>query len=62
VIKDLVSIQRNFLWGGGSAEKKICWVSWDRVCQPRKKGGLGIKKSGAFQFFSFIQMEVAMLN
>ncbi|GAU32181.1 hypothetical protein TSUD_68520 [Trifolium subterraneum] len=43
VIKDLVSIQRNFLWGGGMESRKVCWVSWDRICQPKDKGGLGIK-------------------
>ncbi|GAU44838.1 hypothetical protein TSUD_280390 [Trifolium subterraneum] len=43
VIKDLVSIQRNFLWGGGLESSKMCWVSWDRICQSKEKGGLGIK-------------------
>jgi hypothetical protein len=43
VLKELVSIQRNFLWGGIVESKKICWVSWDRICQPKNKGDLGIK-------------------
>jgi hypothetical protein len=33
VLKELVSIQRNFLWGGGRDSKKVCWVSCDRICQ-----------------------------
>jgi hypothetical protein len=49
VIKELVTIQRNFLWGGGSVEKKMCWVSWDRICQPKTRGGLGIKN---LEFFN----------
>jgi hypothetical protein len=43
VIKEMVSIQRNFLWGGGMDSNKMCWVSWDRICQPKESGGLGIK-------------------
>jgi hypothetical protein len=38
-------IQRNFLWGGGREDKKICWVKWDQICLPKEKGGLGVKKS-----------------
>ncbi|MCH90777.1 ribonuclease H protein, partial [Trifolium medium] len=48
VIKELVSIQRNFLWGGGLDRKKVCWVSWDRICQPKDKGGLGLKNLELF--------------
>ena len=39
VVQKAVSIQRNFLWGGGV----IAWVNWDTVCLPKSKGGLGIK-------------------
>jgi hypothetical protein len=45
---DLVRIQRNFLWGGGMEGNKMCWVSWDQVCQPKEKGGLGIKNMELF--------------
>ena len=38
----LEKIQRDFLWGGGSLEKKIHLVSWDIVCSTKEKGGLGI--------------------
>jgi len=43
VVHKVVSIQRNFLWGGGSEVAKIAWVNWDTVCLPKNKGGLGIK-------------------
>ncbi|MCH90431.1 ribonuclease H protein, partial [Trifolium medium] len=43
VIIQLIRIQRNFLWGGGLEDKKLCWVSWEQVCLPKKRGGLGIK-------------------
>ncbi|GAU27711.1 hypothetical protein TSUD_126570 [Trifolium subterraneum] len=47
VLKVLVSIQRNFLWGGG-LEGKICWVKWDTICLPKDRGGLGIKNLDLF--------------
>ncbi|KEH37841.1 transmembrane protein, putative [Medicago truncatula] len=40
VWKKVVRIQREFLWGGG---KKVNWVKWSTVCQPRAKGGLGVR-------------------
>ncbi|KAH1261405.1 putative ribonuclease H protein [Glycine max] len=40
VVNKLVSIQRNFLWGGGSEAAKIAWVNWDTICLPKNKGGL----------------------
>ncbi|GAU48536.1 hypothetical protein TSUD_282880 [Trifolium subterraneum] len=43
IINQLVRLQRNFLWGGGTEVKKICWVKWTQVCLPKNKGGLGVK-------------------
>ena len=43
VVQKAVSIQRNFLWGGGVEAARIAWVNWDTVCLPKSKGGLGIK-------------------
>jgi hypothetical protein len=48
VIKSLERIQRNFLWGGGIAAKKICWVKWDQICLPKARGGLGVKNLDLF--------------
>ncbi|KAH1193918.1 putative ribonuclease H protein [Glycine max] len=48
VIKRLTTIQRQFLWGGNLEGKKIAWISWQQVCAPREKGGLGIKDIKAF--------------
>ena len=44
----LVTIQRRFLWGGGSDHRKIAWVKWRMVCLPKDKGGLGIKDIKTF--------------
>lgn len=48
VIKTLVSIQRNFLWGGCGEKRKIAWVKWDEVCLTKNVGGLGIKNIEMF--------------
>ncbi|XP_068483362.1 uncharacterized protein [Phaseolus vulgaris] len=42
VAEKLVRLQRNFLWGWGSDGRKIAWVSWKKVCEPRDYGGLGV--------------------
>ncbi|MCH96537.1 LINE-1 reverse transcriptase like, partial [Trifolium medium] len=43
VWKDVVKLQRNFLWGGLAKRRKISWVKWDDVCKPKIEGGLGIR-------------------
>ncbi|GAU49942.1 hypothetical protein TSUD_408370 [Trifolium subterraneum] len=48
VIKQLVRIQRNVLWGGGINYKKLCWVKWDQICLPKESGGLGVKNLELF--------------
>ena len=35
-------MQRDFLWSGVGEGKRDHLVSWDAVCKPRVKGGLGI--------------------
>ena len=44
----LVSLQRNFMWGGEHDQKKIPWVKWDVICLHKKEGGLGIKNLSKF--------------
>ncbi|PNX87356.1 ribonuclease H [Trifolium pratense] len=43
VWKEVVKIQPWFLWGGLSNRSKICWVSWNDICKPKRKVGLGIR-------------------
>jgi len=40
VVKKVVKIQREFLWGGLEGGRKI---SWKVVCQPKEVGGLGVR-------------------
>jgi hypothetical protein len=43
VLKMVTRIQREFLWGGVGGGRRVCWVKWKKVCQPRSKGGLGVR-------------------
>ena len=42
VLKDIRSIQRNFLWAGRESKAKFALVSWEKVSMPKKNGGIGL--------------------
>ncbi|RVX19808.1 LINE-1 reverse transcriptase-like [Vitis vinifera] len=44
VVKRLEKIQRDFLWGGGSLERKVHLINWEVVCTRKEKGGLGMRR------------------
>ena len=46
MVKRLEKLQRDFLWGGGSLERKIHLINRGVVCIQKEKGGLGIRKIG----------------
>ncbi|CAL0333597.1 unnamed protein product [Lupinus luteus] len=48
VIKELVKIQRRFLWGKGEGSKGVSWVRWELVCRTKEGGGLGVKNLSLF--------------
>ncbi|MCH82018.1 ribonuclease H protein [Trifolium medium] len=41
--KEVVRIQREFLWGGVRGGKKVSWIKWSVVCKAKSKGGLGVR-------------------
>ena len=45
VCNDIHRLHRNFLWGDTIEKRKVHLVNWELVCQLKKMGGLGIRKT-----------------
>jgi len=43
ICKDIDKINRDFLWGDTIDKKKTHLVKWEKVCRPKKFGGLGLR-------------------
>ena len=46
--QELSSMISNFWWGQKANERKISWVAWDKMCNPKAVGGLGFRDLKAF--------------
>lgn len=42
LIKRIQSAVTRFLWDDRTGKKKMAWVSWNKLAQPKGKGGLGL--------------------
>ncbi|KAK2436747.1 hypothetical protein QL285_021719 [Trifolium repens] len=62
VLKQIIRIQREFLWGGPSGGRKISWVSWKEVCKPKNQGGLGVRDVGKVNLSLLIKWRWRLLQ
>ena len=46
--EDLTSMIRNFWWGQRNDERKLAWMSWEKLCASKNCGGMGFKKLKEF--------------
>lgn len=46
ICNEINKINRNFLRGDTDGKKKVYLVKWEKVCKPKKYGGLGIRAYG----------------
>ena len=47
---------QKFLWGSLNLQRKINLVPWNEVCQPKEKGGLGIRPCQPFNEAYFMKL------
>ncbi|XP_065634479.1 uncharacterized protein LOC136069649 [Quercus suber] len=45
---ELTSMIRNFWWGQKGDERKISWLSWDKMCETKANGGMGFRQLKQF--------------
>ena len=46
--EELMSMICNFWWGQKQDERKLNWMSWDKLCMPKVDGGMGFKQLKLF--------------
>lgn len=62
IIKEIIMLQRVFLWGGAEDRNIIFWISWSKVCFQKEEGGLGVKYSGRFSLALLNKWKWIILN
>ena len=43
ILQKIRAIQRDYLWRGAKTKKKSALVAWEKVCKPKRQGGLGLQ-------------------
>ena len=46
--EEMTRMVRQFWWGQVKNEKKVAWMSWERMCLPEDKGGMGFRDLKSF--------------
>ena len=48
LVQDIESLIRKFWWGYRGEQRIIHWISWDKLCLPKKEGGIGFRELNKF--------------
>ena len=48
LIKDIETLIRKFWWGYRGEQRKIHWISWEKLCLPKNEGGMGFRELSNF--------------
>ena len=46
--EEMTGMVRQFWWGQVKNEKKVAWMSWERMCLPKEKVGMGFRDLKSF--------------
>ncbi|MBA0841108.1 hypothetical protein Goarm_003622 [Gossypium armourianum] len=44
IIDEIKILVKQFIWGSSDNRKKMSLVGWDSICQPKRCGGLGLRR------------------
>ena len=45
---ELTSMVSQFWWGQKKEERKMPWLSWEKICLPKEQGGMGFRDLKTF--------------
>lgn len=62
VCDSLDQLNRDFLWGCSDSHKKPHLLSWDKVCQPKAMGCLGLRKTRDMNLALLAKLNWSMLH
>ncbi|XP_074297615.1 uncharacterized protein LOC141628358 [Silene latifolia] len=48
IVNEIQGLLARFWWGSTDAQRKLHWMSWDRLCEPKADGGMGFKDLKVF--------------
>ncbi|XP_030497527.2 uncharacterized protein LOC115713182 [Cannabis sativa] len=61
-IRDIEAICRAYLWKGHHVSVGAAPIAWERLCQPKKAGGIGLKKIAEWNTAAMIKYVWAIAN
>ncbi|CAN1170063.1 Putative ribonuclease H protein At1g65750 [Linum perenne] len=53
---------RNFIWGSFNGDRKLHLLSWEKVCQPKNCGGLGLRSAKEMNLAFLIKLTWGLLK
>ncbi|KAJ4783797.1 RNA-directed DNA polymerase (reverse transcriptase)-related family protein [Rhynchospora pubera] len=62
IIKKMESLIAKFFWGKTDQVRYMSFVSWQRICQSREQGGLGIRQLQLFGEALYLKLIWAMIS